>query len=85
MLYEPRNVRPHLFAAEACIAAGRPKIAVTNYQHALEVVGAIKPPPEGLQLDIYKALIGLLDEQKRTAERDLYVGRRGTCWPKPLG
>ncbi len=103
-LYEPSDVRPHLFAAGACIAAAdacaadadacaaagrrddaarrrddaarRRNTAVTNYQHALEVVGAIKPPREGLQLDIYKALIRLLDEQKRTAEKELYVGRR---------
>ena len=74
-LLEPREVSPHLGAAEASIAAGESALAVTNYQQALEVVGALKPPPEGLQIVIYDALIGLLNEQKKTTERDLYVGR----------
>ena len=75
-LYEPSEAQPHLLAAEACAAAGRPDAAVTNYQHALEVVSAQKPPPEGKQLEIYDALIRLLSEQKRFAEVELYVGRR---------
>jgi tetratricopeptide (TPR) repeat protein len=84
-LLEPQEVRPHLFAAEACKAIGRREAAVTYYQHALEVVSALKPPPEGQQIAIYDALIGLLDEQKKTAERDLYVGRRKDLMAKTAG
>jgi tetratricopeptide (TPR) repeat protein len=74
--YEPHEVAPHLAAAEASAAAGRGDAAVTNYQHALEVVGALKPPPEDLELTICDALVALLKEQKRTTESDLYAGRR---------
>jgi tetratricopeptide (TPR) repeat protein len=81
-LNEPREAAPHLCAAEACRAAGRSDAAIRNYQHALEVVGAVKPPPENLQLAIYSALIGLLDEAKRTTESKLYVERREALMSK---
>jgi tetratricopeptide (TPR) repeat protein len=72
----PREVAPHWGAAEACKAAGRRDAAILNYQRALDAVSALKPPPENLQLAIYNALISMLDESKRTSERELYVDRR---------
>ena len=75
-LLAPREVVPHLAAAEACKAAGRRDAAIAHYQQALTIVNALKPPPEGQRQAIYEALIALLDEQKRTAEADRYRALR---------
>ncbi len=71
-MLEPGDPRPRLAAAEVCRAVGRNDDAITNYQKALAIIEAIKPPPEAQRLPIYEALIALLDQQKRGVEADRY-------------
>ena len=72
----PGDPRPWLAAAEVC-RAGRPHdAAITNYQKALAIIEAIKPPPEAQRLATYGVLIALLDEQKRGVEADRYRALR---------
>ena len=72
----PGDPRPWLAAAEVCRAAGRNDAAITNYQKALAIIEAIKPPPEAQRLATYGVLIALLDEQKRGVEADRYRALR---------
>ncbi len=73
---KPREVLPHVYAAEACRFGGSGKDAIIHYQQALNVLDAQEPPPIAQLQATYGALIALLDEEKRTAEADRYRNLR---------
>ncbi|MGO9112643.1 MAG: tetratricopeptide repeat protein [Thermoguttaceae bacterium] len=75
-LLAPQEAFPRLAAAETCKTSGRLDAAIANYQKALEIVSAMKPPQEAQRQAIYEALIGLLQQQGRKAEVDHYQALR---------